>query len=517
MNADLKKLARIPFKHGLGVFESDGVLHEVQVAQTPLGAVLASDAGPDIGAAVQRIVAGLGGKVLALVPRGALARLPGVAKTLLAPAGAPARKSKVSLARIGIRASAVTLHSEIFEESQQAGNVSGEREERGKQERRPAKVLEDSIVVAAGKKKVRLTAKARIDEVNAIAQTTGFDPAEGHGYEPAPWALWRASMHYAPARKAGAVYLRYVLGDGGGVAILATSKGPLAWHVLNWSAGQRSEALVQAYHLLRVHALRRLKFDELGAVSVQGAPFEDADRQALESAIGVPVERVAGPACDGELVAFGLALGALEGKTDGVNLARDLQAEPSIFQLAPWGEASFLFSLFLCMYLVLHFTVSGLRQEARVASQQADSVRWARGVQPMKLKQELDALKREVDPLAKFLTRELSFAGAFGAVAETLPPAAWLVTVTGEDLFWEKNPNKTLGQRYLLMTAGAPSQRDGEAPPEINVAVHGIDDHPYLEKVLPRVKLADVNWRQQGGKGYAVFSLLALPKDDAKK
>jgi hypothetical protein len=169
------------------------------------------------------------------------------------------------------------------------------------------------------------------------------------------------------------------------------------------------------------------------------------------------------------------------------------------------------------MYLVLHFNISGLRQEARYASQQADAVHWARGAQPAKLKQELDALKREVDPLAKFLDRELSFGNAFTAIAEELPPKAWLATVTGEDLFWEKNTNKSLGQRYLLLTAGAPSQREGEAPPEINIAVHGIDDNPYMEKMLPRVKLADVNWHQQGGRGWSLFSLLALPKEEAKK
>jgi hypothetical protein len=410
------------------------------------------------------------------------------------------------------------LHSEIFDETQQgAGTGATEREERNaKQERRPAKVLEHAIVVAAGKRKVRLTAKARIEELQTISAATGLDPADGHGFEPAPWALWRASLHHAPAKKGGAVYLRYVVGEHAGVAILATAKGPLAWHVLNWSGGDRSEALIQAYHLLRVHALRRLRFEDIGHVSVQGAPFDEASRAALEAAIGVPVGCLEGPPCDGRLVAFGLALGALDAKSGSVNLARDLQPEPSIMQLAPWGEASFLLSLFLCMYLMLHFHIAGLRQEARVASQQTDAVQWARGVHATKLKQELDSLSREVDPLAKFLTRELSFAKALTAIAEELPPKAWLVTVTGEDLFWEKNPNKALGQRYLLLTAGAPSEREGLAPPEINATVHGLDDNEYLDKTLPRMKLADVNWRQQGGVGYTVYSLLALPKEEAK-
>ena len=145
-------------------------------------------------------------------------------------------------------------------------------------------MLEDSVVVAAGKKKVKLTAKARVEEVHAVAKATGVDPVDGHGYEPAPWALWRASVHHASAKKAGIVYLRYVVGSQGGVAILATAKGPLAWHVLSWTDGKCEEALIQAYHLLRVHALRRLRFEEIGQVSVQGTPFEENSRATLETA-----------------------------------------------------------------------------------------------------------------------------------------------------------------------------------------------------------------------------------------
>jgi hypothetical protein len=200
-----------------------------------------------------------------------------------------------------------------------------------------------------------------------------------------------------------------------------------------------------------------------------------------------------------------------------LNLARELQPAPSIFQLAPWGEASFLLSLFLCMYLMLHMHIGGLRAKLHVATQDAEAATWARGENPTKLKQEVDALRREVDPLSKFLVREISFGRALQSVAEKLPPKAWLANLAGEDHFWEKNPNKSLGERYLLLTIGAPSEREGLAPPEINLTVHGIDDDPYLESALPRVKLADVNWRQQGGRGYTVFSLLAAPKETSTK
>jgi len=161
--------------------------------------------------------------------------------------------------------------------------------------------------------------------------------------------------------------------------------------------------------------------------------------------------------------------------------------------------------------------MGGLRAKLHVASQEADAATWAHGELPAQLKQELEALSKEVDPLSKFLVREVSFGRALQSVSEKLPPKAWLVNLAGEDHFWEKNPNKALGERYLMLTTGAPAEGEGLAPPEINRTVHDIDDDPYLESVLPRVKLSDVNWRQQGGRDYTVFSVLAGPKETASK
>jgi hypothetical protein len=520
----IEKLAGIRLRSGAGVFVRGADVYRVHVARTPMGVQRVEDEGEILqDMLLARARAGLR-DVVARVPRGLLTRFSrpkqaaseANAAVGTEPEDAP-KAARVRPINVGVKASAVTLHSEAIEENQAGQAASSADRDAGKNvERRPAKVVEDTLVVELGKKKrVRLTTRARIEELQAIAAATGLEPADGHRFEPAPWAVWRASSHYAPFKKGQALHLRFVLGETTALALLATTKQPVAWHALSWEQGSREESLVQAFHLLRIHAVRRLRVEAFTQISLQGEPFAAECQASLGEALGVNTEIVPGPAYDGDFVAFGLALGSLQTGDATLNLARSLQPAPSILQLVPWGEASLLLSLFLCMFLVLKGHLSGMRKQLGVATQQAQEATWAHGRHPTQLKQELDSLKREVEPLEHFLTRELSFAQAMSALTKSLPPKVWIVTLTAEDLFWEKNSNKALGEHYILVTAGAPSEREGMAPPEINETVDAIEDDPLFQKILPRLKLADINWRKETGVGFTVFSLLATPKEAA--
>jgi len=514
----LDTLSRIRLRSGSGVFEHDGVVHRVEVAKTPFGMSRVEGEGIEILELVSSRVRSILRNAIVRLPARYLSRLPNVWSRAATEDASAKAKPRVRPAVVGVRASAVTLHSETVEETHSGQTAAhSDRDERGgKGERRPTRVLEDSVVFVVGKKKVRLTVRARVDELQAITAATGLDAQDGHCFEPAPWAVWRASHHIAPIKTTQGLHLRFVLGEAGGIAILATNKRPLAWHVLSWDDAPRVEVLVQAFHLLRIHAVRRLHLAEVAQVSLQGEPFATECRNELQAAIELPVDVVEGDVYGGDLVAFGLAIGAVEPQADAFNLARSLQPPATILQLVPWGEAAFMMSLFVCMYLVLHFNLSSMRDRLHVAAQQVQSVTWANGVAQPKLKDEADALKREVEPLKQFLSRDLSFGQALSTVASTVPGKVWLTTVTGEDLLWEKNSNKTLGNRYILLTAGAPSEREGMAPPEVSDTVRRLEQDALFRKVLPHVKLADVNWHRENGYGYTVFSVLAVAQEVTK-
>ena len=59
MRRHIEKLARVRLKSGVGIFESEGVVHRIELALTPLGAVPVADAGPDVLAVVRDAVRAL--------------------------------------------------------------------------------------------------------------------------------------------------------------------------------------------------------------------------------------------------------------------------------------------------------------------------------------------------------------------------------------------------------------------------------------------------------------------------
>jgi hypothetical protein len=534
----LQQLTRIRIGSGVGVYESGGNIHRIEVARTLLGIMRVgtasaspcrtskkkpADAAPTRAQALATAIVRRLGPIFEAARRKAEPLVQKVNASLATKkrrqkakkgknATKPA-KARVQRVTAGVRASAVTFVSQLSDESNAHGSSDREKfEKTDKGEGKRPNVLIDRVRVTLAKKQVVLTGKVRTDELAQLGTSAGLDPEDPHVFEPAPWAVWRASCHYAPLKPHRGIHLRYVLGATGGVALLATAEWPLAWQLLSWEAGNKEEALIQAFYILNVHAARRLGLPGIDHVSVHGDDALTKTWAEIEAVIGQSITRLEGPHYDADLITFGLALGALEQRTESINLARSVQPDPSLAALAPWGEMGFLVSLFLCMYLVLHAHIDGLKGQLLTARKQNEAVAWAKGQQTPKLKADLNVLEREVTPLQYFLTREVEFSRVMESLASVMPPSTWLVSVNGGDLLWEKNPNKMLGQRWFVVQGGAPAARRGMAPPEINQAVYAIEESDYLGKVLPQVKLTDVNWRQQAGAGYTAFSVLALPK-----
>ncbi len=425
------------------------------------------------------------------------------------------REYRAAPVTIGLRASAVTFLSEVQPENPPVQSSSSDREDSRSEseDKRSQSVLTDKLTVPVGKQQIQLTAKVRFTELESIQAETGLSADELHRYEPEPWAAWRASNHYAPFDPARGIHLRFLLGENEGLAILGTPRWPLAWQVLSYDDECKAEAILQAYHLLNVHVRRRLKLDGITDVTVQGNDGLEEAWAEVEQGMGMEIFGVDGPVYDENFTAFGLALGSLDPRGETLNLARSIQQKPSLLAMAPWGEAGFILSVCVCMFLVLQDHAAGLRAQLGQVQRQTGSVTWANGRSAQQLEQELDLLRREVSPMIKYLKRELYFSRAMDSVATELPAATWLVSVNGGDHVWKRNPNKSLGERYLQIEAGAPSRQPGMAPPEINDAVRALESNTYMKEVLPRVKLTDVNWRQRAGSGFTVFSVLSSSKE----
>lgn len=510
-NDALRFLRTLTLKSGVGVCEHDGACHRARAGITPLGIIALPEE-----ATVQE-------EKLKEAREKAEARFAGIKRSLLARLGkgqskagnaAAKKKKRKPIAVVALRPDAVTFISEALS-SDAAGRLVGQREtERNERaDRAPNAILDDSIVLSVGKKRYLATARVRREHLDAASALAGYPIDEGHHFEPGPWAVWRVSRHYAPLKPKRGVHLRYIVGPSEGLVVLSANDQPLAWQIIARESDKEwFQALVHAFHVLDLFAVRRLAVGAVAHFSVQGAEESAREWDALANAIGRPIQRVPGPAYGPEMIALGAALGALDPARDTLNLAKHVQDPPRLLSLVPWAEVTLLVLLCIGMFTSLRYYASDASQQLATLRSRAVATAWAKNMSDMELKKEMQALEKEVTPLKAFVTREIHFSRAFDSLSESMPDPTWIVHLSAADLIWEKSPNKALGQRYILINAGAPSENEGAAPPEINETVHVMAKDEYLAKVLPNVTLTDVNWHREAGKSFAMFSVLAQPK-----
>lgn len=504
-------LRSLTLKSGVGVCEYEGSCHRARAGITPLGTVALPEEATaqeeklqEARARAEARFAGIKQRVLARLGKGG--RKPG--------SGNVPKKKRKKTSVVALRPDAVTFISEALS-SDAAARLAGDRDadRNEKIDRSPNAILQDSIVLNVGKKRFLATARVRREQLDAVAAVSKCPLDEGHHFEPGPWAVWRASRHYAPLKPKRGVHLRYIVGPSEGLVVLSANDQPLAWQVVARESDKEwYEALLHAFHVLDLFAVRRLGVGAVSHFSVQGADESAREWEALGNTIGRPIQRVPGPPYGPTMIAFGAALGALDPARDTLNLAKHVQDPPSLLSLVPWAEVSLLIVMCIGMFTALRYYASDASQQLATLRSRAVATAWAKDMSDMELKKEMQALEKEVNPLKTFVTRELYFSRAFDSLSESLPGPTWVAHLTAADLIWEKSPNKALGQRYILINAGAPSDTEGAAPPEINEAVHAMAGDEYLGKVLPNVKLTDVNWHREAGKSFALFSVLALPK-----
>lgn len=504
----LSFLRSFTVKSGVGAYDYQGTRYRARVGLTVLGIVPLPEGATEQEEKLKEARDKAGARVNGFLDKiasrlGATKRKPGAPK-----------KQRTKLAVAGLRPDVVTFISEAVTGEAALRAIAERTKERNERtEKSTSAILQDSIALTAGKQKFLATARIRREQLDLAAAACGLPIDEGHHFEPAPWAVWRASLYHAPLKPKRGVHLRYLVGAEGGLVVLSVNNRPLAWQcVARESPKEWVEGLLHAYHLLDLFAVRRLNVGPVTHVSVQGAAESESEWESLSQSLCKPFQRVAGPAYDPAMVAFGAALGALDPATETLNLARDVQDPPRLLSLVPWAEVGMLVALFLGMFLTLGYYRSDTRQQLETLRARAVAAAWAKNMKAADMKKEIQALEKEVLPLRTFVTRDLYFSRGLDALSQTMPDPTWIAHITAADLIWEKSPNKMLGQRYIMINAGAPSETEGEAPPEINDAVRNLSGDAYLVKVLPNIKLTDVNWHREAGKSFALFSVLALPK-----
>jgi len=423
------------------------------------------------------------------------------------------KRERLKTVTVGVRPNAVDFIADADRPEEGWDGVGGGESQPSARLQTTPGVLLDSIAVSVAKTKFLLTGRVRSKEIAA-----GLPDPEEEGvrrqprFEPGPWAAWRASLHFAPLKRRSGVHLRYILGEQEGLAVLGDRNWPVAWQVLSWRSQDKGAALVQAFHMLNLYARRHLSLSEIRRVSVQGCSDLHEGWQAIESQLSREIEVVAGPAYDEEFIAFGLALGGLESGENTLDLGRSLRPPKTLFALLPWKELGFLSVLFAAMFLVMSSHARSLKTQLKTAIDENAAATWANSVPVPGLQAEQKRLAKDVQPLSEFFSKRIPFAPVLATISNMIPPTAWVESLHAADYVWSTATNRALGDTYVLVRYAVPLVHRGAVPKEIDQLVNSLRKSLYFSEVLPEVKLADINWKQEGADGVTLFTVIAKPK-----
>jgi hypothetical protein len=332
--------------------------------------------------------------------------------------------------------------------------------------------------------------------------------------EPSPFALLRlASFKHRPPSRSRPV-LRAFLGDGEGLAVVAVGNSPVMWRTFDLPAEQEVQAIHSVVRALQV-LLKASGLDgSMEAVLVHGrGPLLDPEKtEAFQEELGVKVLWYDGPGLGEEIIAFGVALGALSAHQSEPDLARELKPAPRVRDIFPIREAVLQLGLLVALTVVLWFRFDGLRDEHEAARAENASRAWAQSLADADLIKEKRELEAKVEAIRNVVGDRILWSNYTHDVAERLPAMVTLDSLQAQSTM-DGNAGEGKAKRSFVFRGTAPVGTGGLLPPEVGEFVAALRKHPQLRKDFPLVELNDIRAAQKDLKASPTtsFAVTCLP------
>ena len=333
--------------------------------------------------------------------------------------------------------------------------------------------------------------------------------------EPSPCALLRdAARRLRPPGRSKA-YVRAILGDGQGLAVLITApEATLLWRPFDLPAGGEAAAIRAAAAALGSLGRFCGQEGDVDAVLIHGRPDLGplADVAAAEALPGAKVLRHDAPGLDEPSIAAGLAEGPEPG-AETFNLVRSLGRGLSILDIFPWGQAVLQIGLLVAATLFARHRLTEARAEARAAREDDARYAWAAKTPTEKLQEEKKDLEGRAEAIRTFLSTRVLWTAHARDMSARLGPAIALTSFQG---LAELEGGKGKAKKSLLLKLSAPIQKAGAMPKEIDGFLRTLRDDPLLKRDFPEIEMGDLRWTAAGGGGpsptaTATFSVTCQP------
>ncbi len=350
------------------------------------------------------------------------------------------------------------------------------------------------------------------DEFNQALQSAGVPNAR---LEPAPGCVLEAADRTAKVPRTWKAYVRVLLSEGGGLAILVLGGKAMLWRRFAMTTGQEARSIASAARHVQIHAMTNLGTRDAANIFLQGKA-EPALVEALRLESGAEVMAAPGVDLDDAAYSLAMALAARRKEPDRIDLFRSIRPPPSLARMFPRQLAVGMAVAAAAVGAILWNAVSELESECQRLRDQNASYKWAASLETEAIKAERKKLSDEVISVQNFLGTRVIWSNYLRDLPTRLPSNACFQSFLGA--YELKTSTKATGRpanRSLAITGMARFADRGSAPREIDAFLDSLRSADLLRKTFPHVNLAEIKWRKDPGADIALFTILATPAEKA--
>lgn len=322
--------------------------------------------------------------------------------------------------------------------------------------------------------------------------------------EAGTWAALRAAWHTAPPSPKGAE-IRVLLGSKMTLAALSLGSMPLSWQLTHMDSANMAQSLFPNLQSLLIYGQRQLNLKSVSAIVVQGEnPPAGLQHKLAELMGGIPVKVIAGKPYDGNLIAYGLALGAQDMEAKTMNLSKSLQKPISLLTTFPYLESVITLATAFLTILFLYSRTQSLESQVRIRQVLNEQTVWAQGQANDDIEITNNKMKADIAPIQEFYNKRVPLVKVLEAVAETFPDDAAMIYIAGDDALWTKGKGSTnMSMRLTIKPA------DTKTKPEtvLENYLETLKDTAAITAHFPKISLTMVNIAKTGEQLDAIISL----------
>ena len=282
-------------------------------------------------------------------------------------------------------------------------------------------------------------------------------------FEPAPWAALRAAWSYHPPSQPKTFEIRILKGQEMSLAALNMGDVPIAWQLVPLDTNNLRAtlfAIIQSFNTLA----RNLTSSETNPpIILQGSDMPEDLQEKINGMTNAPSIRVLkAPPYDGNLIAYGLGIGAMHPELSTMNLAKSVLKPMAMISTFPYLDSLISISAVALAVFSIWMHVGRIEHKINLQKALNEQTLWSKGMTNDQIAADTNGMKRGLGPMLEFYKDRVVWTEVLEELSALLSKNVKITSIECVDTLWDKKAMKAMKIIALVRSNGVPGKAENE-------------------------------------------------------